>query len=87
MSSEMREIISALASNVFNLLTSVKFPGTSYSIFGLLMASTGVIVVVATIRMFFGLMSIDPTPRVKGTQRGGNNKRIKVSEERKDDTH
>ena len=87
MSGDMRSIISALASNVFDMFTSVKFPGTSYSIFGLLMASAGVVLVVSVIRLFFGLMAVDPTTGLKGMQRGGNNRKIKVSEERKGDTH
>lgn len=73
------DLSSAYLSGVYNLLVSINFPGTSWSIFSLLTFTTIFTVMLRVIYSLFDL-SLVPVSRVTS-----NNKNIKISKDRQGD--
>lgn len=78
------EFITLLASTVYDLLDSIKLPGTNYTI---LLVLLSVAFFKAAVVIIKGLTGTGISLAGRGfRQRGGNNKSYKISNERKGDT-
>ncbi len=88
------ELLESLLFNSYQFLASVKVPGFDVSFIQLLFGATGAIMSIGFLKMFFGLGNpsvsassiIHSFGRKKSKSKGGNNKRIKVSQNRRKDT-
>lgn len=83
MGADMIAIITTLFSGWYDLLTSVKFPGTNFSIFSLLMITLFVSICISLVLSLIGYGGLVMS---RGEQKGGNNKRLSLPEARKEDT-
>lgn len=81
MGADLMDAIATLLVQTEILLSKIKYPGTSWSIWGIMIFSAVIATVFSILRMLFFL------PAAGGSYgKGGNNKDIKVDEKRKDDT-
>lgn len=71
-------IIENLFLNIVGLLNGVTYPGTYFTIWGVTIAFATISIMIGLLKWFFDFNMSDSV--------GGNNKSIKVSEERKNDT-
>lgn len=81
-SSDMQTIIANLWGNIIKLFSGVHFPGTHYSILGIMVYAFISALIIKIIHFLFNSILI-PSFR---EQKGGNNKKIKVAKNRKGDT-
>lgn len=72
-------IISSFLRNTLNFMSSVVFPGTQFTVFGLMLSASIIVTIIAFIRKLMGM-------NVGSGYRGGNNSKIKVNDERRGDT-
>lgn len=80
MSQDLLDFFSLFFRKIVELHTSIVFPGTSFSIFTLVFLGAFGAVVISVLRHFFGLASGSA-----GLLKGGNNRNIRISKERKND--
>lgn len=80
MFADTANLISAYLSGVYNLLTSINFPGTSWSIFTLLTFAT---IFTVMLRVIYSLMDMSLVP--VGRVSGWSTKEKKIAQNRKDD--
>lgn len=71
----------------YELLNSVNVPGFNISIMTVMLGAVGAVVSISLLKLIFGLgnSAVSGGSRFL-TQNGGNNKNIRTSKERKDDT-
>lgn len=86
MGQDVIDVISGLMSNTYRLLTNVAFPGTNYSIMGLMILTVILCFLIGIVRYIFGFSFGEVEHSYRSAIRGGNNRKIKVSNERKGDT-
>lgn len=80
------ELIETWLFNSYQFLASIKVPGFDVSFIQLLFGVTGAILSISFLKMFFGLGN--PATNVTGIVgglKGGNNKNIKISKNRRHD--
>lgn len=80
MFADTANLISAYLSGVYNLLTSINFPGTSWSIFTLLTFAT---IFTVMLRVIYSLMDMSLVP--VGRVSDWSTKEKKIAQNRKDD--
>ena len=93
------EYISTVMNSIYNLFDSVTIPIVNVSALSLFLGIFGAYVSIVLLKMFFGLgntatgnysMILSGRNMAKAevfSQRGGNNKNVKISKERKNDEH
>lgn len=81
----MLELIKTVLSNAYNFMDSIKVPGFNISFMAIFMGAVGAMVSIGLLKMIFGLG--DSTVSSIHIGRAGNNKNIKISNERKGDRH
>lgn len=84
----MISFLTTFFQKTYELFSSVNIPGFNVSILSVWFGAAGAICSIAILKLFFGIGN----STVSGgssffKQKGGNNQRIKVSKERKGDTH
>lgn len=85
MSTDVISVITGLFANTMNMLNGVYYPGTRWTILGLMLMMVSAVILIAFLRGLFGLgMDFKSASRSFGS--GGNSKNIKISKERKNDT-
>lgn len=82
----MLDLISTVLGNTYNFMNSIYVPGFNISFMSIFLGAVGAMVSIALLKMFFGLGNT-AVGSVGRSIRGGNNKNIKVSNERKGDEH
>lgn len=76
--------------STYELMCSIKVPGFNISFMSVFMGAFGAVVSVAVMKLIFGLGNSAVSSlgsMLRSGQHGGNNKNIKISENRKGDTH
>lgn len=90
MNSDLTSWFSLLFDKTVALLNSVNFPGTKWSILSLLLIVLSLNVVIFVLRFIFGLgLSVNSARQGylrRMVSRGGNNRKIKIADNRKNDT-
>lgn len=79
----MLELISTFLDCTYEFLNSIRIPGFNISFMSVLFGAFGAVISIALLKMFFGLG--DSSFSSGSSIRGGNNKRIKISSERRGD--
>lgn len=85
----MISFLTTFFQKTYELFASVRVPGFNISLISVLFGSFGAIVSISVLKTFFGLGNSSVSGGL-GTmhsvrQKGGNNKKLKISEERKKD--
>lgn len=72
-------IISSFMQNTLNFMSNVVFPGTHFTVFGLMLSCAVIVTVIGFIRKLMGM-------NISSGYKGGNNKVIHIHEHRRGDT-
>lgn len=82
----MFHYLTGYLANVYNFMNSINIPGFNISFLQLFMGAFGAVVSIGLLKLIFGLGN-SAVSSLGRSIRGGNNNNIKISSNRKGDTH
>lgn len=79
-------LLKSILANTYNFLNSINVPGFNVSFLHIMLGAVGALVSIALLKLIFGLGNSSVSSLGRSI-RGGNNNNIKISNDRKGDTH